>query len=161
MGSRFNNDLDFAYIAGFLDGDGSLMFQIKKRKDGKLRWRFMFTICLYQDTRHEQPLLWMRKKLGIGYISRRNDHITELRINGYAQTKRILELLNRFIRFKKVQARAMLKAAKFLGKKRIERFTKRDRLVLANCLLAIQNANYATRKKKTREEVFVLLDLTP
>jgi len=161
VGSRFNNDINFAYIAGFLDGDGSLMFQIKKRKDGNRGWRFMFTICLYQDTRHEKPLLWMRKKLGIGYISRRNDHITELRINGYVQTRRILELLNVFLRFKKEQARAMLQAAKLLCKKDIKHLTKRDRAVLAECLLIIQNANYATRRKKTKEEIYMLLDLTP
>lgn len=161
MGSRFNNDLNFAYIAGFLDGDGSLMFQIKKRKDGNRGWRFMFTICLYQDTRHEKPLLWMRKKLGIGYIFRRNDHITELRINGYAQTCRILELLGSFIRFKKEQTRAMLRATKLLKRKSVKQLTKKDRVLLADCLLAVQNANYATRKKKTKEEIFALLDLTP
>ena len=121
----------------------------------------MFTICLYQDTRHEKPLLWMQKKLGIGYISRRNDHITELRINGYAQTRRILELLNNFLRFKKEQARAMLQAAKLLCKKHVGHLTKRDRTVLAECLLAIQNANYATKRKKTKEEIYILLDLTP
>ncbi len=44
VGSRSKTDL--AYIAGFLDGDGSLMLQLKKRKDTKLGWRFMCTICL-------------------------------------------------------------------------------------------------------------------
>ena len=39
MGSR--SKINLAYIAGFLDGDGSLMLQIKKRKDGKLKRRFM------------------------------------------------------------------------------------------------------------------------
>jgi hypothetical protein len=72
---------DLAYIAGFLDGDGSLMMQIKTRSDNG-KFRFMLTVCMYQDTRHEKTLLWIRKKFGIGYISRRNDNITELRING-------------------------------------------------------------------------------
>jgi len=35
VGSQSKTNL--AYIAGFLDGDGSLMLQIKKRKDGKLK----------------------------------------------------------------------------------------------------------------------------
>ena len=48
MGSRSN--IYLAYIAGFLDGDGSLMLQIKKRKDGnRSKFRFMPTICFYQD----------------------------------------------------------------------------------------------------------------
>ena len=61
MGSRFN--LNLAYIAGFLDGDGSLMLQLKSRSDTTRGVRFMATICLYQDTRHAAPLLWMQKVL--------------------------------------------------------------------------------------------------
>ncbi len=121
----------------------------------------MFTICLYQDIRHEKPLLWMRKKFGIGYIFRRNDNITELRINGYEQTRRILELLNSFLRFKKQQAQAMLKAASLLCKKNVSHLSRRDKTVLAECLLAIQNANYVTKRKKTKEDVYKLLGLTP
>ena len=37
-----------------------LMLQIKKRKDGKSKIRFMLTICFYQDTRHEKPLYWIQ-----------------------------------------------------------------------------------------------------
>ena len=65
VGSR--SKIDLAYIAGFLDGDGSLMLQIKKRTDGKNKFRFMATICFYQDARHEKNLYWIRKILGIGY----------------------------------------------------------------------------------------------
>ena len=82
---------DLAYITGFLDGDGSVMVQVKKRKDNKRGWRLMFTIAFYQDTRHEKPLFWIKKRLNIGYISRRNDGMTELRINGYERVKKILE----------------------------------------------------------------------
>jgi len=57
VGSRSN--IDLAYIAGFLDGDGSLMLQIKKRTDGKNKIRFMATICFYQDTRHCKDLFWI------------------------------------------------------------------------------------------------------
>ena len=89
MGSR--SKVDLAYVAGFLDGDGSLMLQIKKRKDGRIGLRFMPTICLYQDTRHEKPLYWIRRKLGIGYVSRRNDGMSELRINGYDSCEKILK----------------------------------------------------------------------
>jgi len=97
--------VDLAYIAGFLDGDGSIMFQVKKAKNRTNGKRLMFTICLYQDTRHEKPLFWMRKLLGVGYISRRNDGMTELRINGYAQVKKILESLSPYLKFKKIQAK--------------------------------------------------------
>ena len=99
MGSQ--SKINLAYIAGFLDGDGSLMLQIKKRKDGRLKRRFMCTVCFYQDSRHEKSLYWIKKVLGIGYISKRNDGMTELRINGFKQVKNILQKLRPFIKFKK------------------------------------------------------------
>lgn len=155
MGSCSKTQL--AYIAGFLDGDGSLMMQIKKRNDNG-KFRFMLTICLYQDSRHERPLLWMRNKFNIGYISRRNDGITELRINGYSQVERILRLLNPFIKFKKIQAEMLLKSAKILQKKKI---SGKDYRNLVDYIILIQSENYATKKKKSKEELLKVLELTP
>src|ERR1700722_17468960 len=103
VGSRSN--LDLAYIAGFLDGDGSLMIQLKRRSDSKKGTRrLMLTICFYQDSRHDEPLQWIKKVLGIGYISQRNDGMTELRINGHRQVLDILESLKPFLKFKERQA---------------------------------------------------------
>ena len=154
MGSQSNNDL--AYIAGFLDGDGSLMLQIKKRRDGKKKWRFMATICFYQDSRHDEPLSWIRKILGIGYLSKRNDGMSELRINGFKQIRNILEKLLPFIKFKREQAKAMYCAVDILTKDSKQSFKK-----LIDCILKIQEHNYVTKRKKTREELYSLLDLTP
>jgi hypothetical protein len=146
-----------AYIAGFLDGDGSLMMQIKKRSDNE-KIRFMLTICMYQDTRHEKTLLWIRKKLGIGYISRRNDNITELRINGYKQVEKILKMLKPFIRFKKIQAESIIKSAKILQKKKI---SNSDYVKLVEYIIRIQSENYVTKKKRSKRELLRVLGLTP
>ena len=159
MGSR--SKIDLAYIAGFLDGDGSLMLQIKKRKDGKLKKRFMATICFYQDTRHEKDLFWIQKVLEIGYISRRNDGITELRINGYAQTLDILKALLPFIRFKKLQAKALYSAAEMLTDIKFRSLTKKQLLKLITLILVIQSENYVTKRKKTEQELRTMLGLTP
>ena len=149
--------IEAAYIAGFLDGDGSLMMQIKKRSDNG-KFRFMLTICMYQDTRHEKTLLWIRKKFGIGYISRRNDNITELRINGYEQIERILKMLKPHIKFKKIQAMTLLKSVKILQKKKI---SEKDYRKLVDNILAVQIENYATKKKKSKKELLEILGLTP
>lgn len=157
MGSQSKNNL--AYIAGFLDGDGSLMIQIKKRKDGnKSRKRFMLTICFYQDTHHEKPLFWIRKVLGIGYVTKRNDGITELRINGYKQVSEILQKIIEFLKFKKKQAGAIIKSAKLLQKSNLD---KSDYKKLVSYIILVQSENYVTRRKKTKEELLKILDLTP
>ena len=159
VGSR--SKINCAYIAGFLDGDGSLMLQIKKRTDGKIRFRFMPTICFYQDTRHEKTLHWIRGVFGIGYISKRNDGMTELRINGYKQIEEILNDLKPYLRFKKIQAGALQKACKLLSSKKFSKMTRVQMLRLVDFVLAIQNENYITKKKKSRDELLKMLDLTP
>ena len=153
--------IDLAYIAGFLDGDGSLMLQIKKRRDGKSKIRFMSTICFYQDTRHEDSLLWIQQVLGIGYISRRKDSMTELRINGFDRVLKILTDLQPYVRFKKVQVEAVIKACKILKKANLKKLSNKQLLQLVELILIIQAQNYVTRRKKTREELITILGLTP
>ena len=156
MGSR--SKINLAYIAGFLDGDGSLMLQIKKRKDTTIGIRFMVTICFYQDTRHEETLYWFREVFEIGYVSRRNDGMTEFRINGY---KNILSDLLPYIRFKKCQARALYSACEILSSGTIKTLDNKQLIQLVDLILVIQNANYVTKRKRTKGELLTILGLTP
>lgn len=158
VGSRLN--IQKAYIAGFLDGDGSLMLQIKKRGDTKRGFRFMATICLYQDSRHDKPLYWIRDVLNAGYISKRNDAISELRINGFNKVRKILIELKPFIRFKVIQTEAMIKACRLLERD-INKLSKKQLLEIVNLILLIQNENYKAQRKKSKEELLKILDLTP
>ena len=153
--------IDLAYIAGFLDGDGSLMFQIKRRKDGILKFRFMSTICFYQDTRHERELFWIRKILGKGYFHQRNDGMSELRINGYSSVRDILVLLLPFIRFKRIQAEALLEGCTILSSNKYKMLDSKQKIRLVDLILMIQKENYVTKKKKTKDELLKILDLTP
>lgn len=159
MGSR--SIIDYAYIAGFLDGDGSLMLQIKKRADGKSKIRFMATICFYQDTRHEKNLLWIQKILGIGYISRRNDGMSEIRINGFKTVKEIIENLIPYIRFKKIQALSLIESCTILSSIKFNMLNREQLTKLVDLILVIQNENYVTKKKKTRSELLQIIGLTP
>ena len=124
------------------------MLQIKKRKDGKKKWRFMCTICFYQDSRHGKSLYWIKNVLGIGYISKRNDGMTELRINGFKQVRDILKDLIPFIKFKKDQADALCKASDLLSKSSI--LSNKKLLELIKFILIIQNNNYVTKRKKLK-----------
>ena len=159
MGSQ--SKINLAYIAGFLDGDGSVMLQIKKRKDGKRKLRFMATICFYQDARHEAPLHWIRHVLGIGYVSRRNDGMSELRINGFKQVGKILKMLLPYTRFKAKQVAALCGACKVLSRGDVNTLSNAHLKSIVGSILTIQHENYSTRRKRTREELYTALDLTP
>ena len=104
---RLSQREKLAYIAGFLDGDGSIMLQLRKNLSGNII-RIKTVICLYQDRRHKKDLEWMQKLLG-GYVYIRNDNISELRIEGFAKVLDVLKLLKPFLRLKKRQASLLIK----------------------------------------------------
>jgi hypothetical protein len=148
VGSRRIKLKDLAYIAGFLDGDGSIMVQIKNRQETRLGWRLMFTICFYQDSRHKKPLQWIRDTLKIGYLSDRNDGITELRINGFNQVEEILTKLKPYIRFKAQQTKIALRILKKLEKENISRLPKATRLKIADDIIKLRGENYRAHNRR-------------
>ena len=99
---------DLAYIAGFLDGDGSIMLQLHRRVAGKPDFRVKTTICFYQDARHFEKLQWFKDVLGCGYLYTRNDHISELRIEGFNKVLETLTALQPYLRFKSAQAGVLI-----------------------------------------------------
>ncbi len=119
----------------------------------------MLTICFYQDSRHEKPLHWIKEVLGIGYISHRNDGMTELRINGHKQVMQILESLQPFLKFKEKQAQAIISSAKLLLEVDSDKTIMKEKLV--DNILIVQQENYATRQKRSKEELRSILGLTP
>jgi hypothetical protein len=121
----------------------------------------MSTICFYQDTRHAKDLNWIKETLGIGYISKRNDGMSELRINGYDSVKNILEFLSPYLRFKKIQAGALFKACSILSGKKFKKLDKKDLIKIVDLILTIQQENYVTKRKKTKAELLKILGLTP
>jgi len=159
VGSRLKTDL--AYIAGFLDGDGSIMLQVKLRSDTSRGVRFMATICLYQDTRHAKPLLWMREILGIGYLSNRNDGMTELRINGFVSVQKVLTELHPFIKFKTVQVDALLQACSILSAKKIGALSESELKSLVELVFLIRDNNYKSNATLSKETLLSRLGLTP
>ncbi len=143
------NESTKAYIAGFLDGDGSIMLQIKPRKAMRYGFRIYSTICFYQDSAYENELRWILEQLGVGYVSKRNDNIAELRIDGFERVEKVLFQLTDYIRFKRQQVVLMLNAMKIVKKKQSpEKFLKA-------CKIAdeISSLNYASKRKHSAESV--------
>lgn len=126
--------------------------QIKKRSDTKQGWRFMFTICFYQDTQHAKSLEWIRGKLGIGYLSHRNDKMSELRINGYETVREILLKLKPYIKFKARQAKCALQVLSIIDGKDLSEINKRDRTRIAKYIVNLRKENYWSHWRKYSED---------
>jgi hypothetical protein len=138
-----------AYIAGFLDGDGSIMLQIKPRVDVRYGFRLQATICFYQDSGHKESLHWMCDQLNVGYISNRKDGISELRVNGYVAVKKVLSELREYVRFKHQQVELMLNAIEILQHKP----TAEQFITACNLADQISKANYKSRRKHSAQMV--------
>ena len=89
-----------AYIAGFLDGDGSIFFQLIRKKDYCLGFQIRTSIAFYQKTENERILLWLKAQFLSGYIRRRKTGISDYTIVEPLEVRRILELLQPYVRLK-------------------------------------------------------------
>ena len=103
---------DGNYIAGFLDGDGSIMAQLVSRKDYKLGYQIRVSLVFYQKNTHRKHLLWLKEQLGYGYIRTRADGMCEYTIVGFREVEHVLTLLYPFLRLKKALARDVLEIIK-------------------------------------------------
>ena len=101
-----------AYIAGFLDGDGSIMAQLVFRKDYRLGYQIRVSTVFYQKNTHREFLLWLKERLGYGYVRTRNDGMCEYTIVGLREVEYVLTLLYPFLRLKKALAREVLDVIK-------------------------------------------------
>ena len=97
-----------AYIAGFLDGDGSVHVQIVPGKDYKFKYTVRISIVFYQKKEKHWFILWLKSKLGYGYV-RINKNISEYTITSSIAVKEILQLLVSDLRLKHELAKFVLK----------------------------------------------------
>ena len=87
--------------------------------------------------------------------------MTELRINGFSQARETLEALEPYLRFKKKQAKLLIQACTMLGKQTLRAMRPKDIRKVLDMLLLIQNENYMSKRRKTKEELHQMLGLTP
>jgi len=147
------NQLHFAYIAGFLDGDGSIMLQLHRRDRGKDIFRVKTVICFYQDCKYRDFIGWIRQKLNCGYVYTRNDHICELRIEGFKRVFEVLELLRPHLRLKCKQADLLIELIPKLQQKEL---TKKD---VAGWIQKMRELNYFSSQRNKLEDVPVTTDM--
>jgi hypothetical protein len=94
-----------AYIAGFLDGDGSIFFQLIRKSDYRLGFQIRPSIAFYQKTDHEHILLWLKEQLVSGSLRRRTTGISDYTIVQACEVSRVLRVLQPYVRLKQQQVR--------------------------------------------------------
>ena len=135
----------FAYIAGFLDGDGSIFFQIVNRKGQKKRFQIRCSIAFYQKTEYVEILEWLKNYFGAGYIRHRKTGISDYTIVEPKEVERILLLLKPYIRLKKKQAELGLDILQKL--KTIDKENQKEFLEICNLVDKFGEINYSKNRK--------------
>ena len=139
---------ELAYIAGFLDGDGCIMLQLIYRHDYVLGYQIRASIVFYQKSVNAYFLVWLKKRLGYGYIRKRNDDMSEYTIVGVKPVIETLKLLYPYIKLKRKQAKIALSVlSKMPGTGR--RMNREILLTLAKQVDKFSYLNYSKRRTNT------------
>ena len=138
-----------AYIAGFLDGDGSIHVRLKPNRTYRYRFQISPAVVFYQSAKEGDHLKWLNKLLGIGYIRKRNDGIVEFIVGDSDSIIALLCNLLPYLRLKKKQAELMLEIIKL----RKSVGTAEDFLKIAQKIDLFQNINYSKKRIRNSLEV--------
>ncbi|PIZ82659.1 hypothetical protein COX97_03635 [Candidatus Pacearchaeota archaeon CG_4_10_14_0_2_um_filter_05_32_18] len=152
---RFMDSTTLAYIAGFLDGDGSIFFQIIPRKDYNQKFQIRTSISFYQKSSNAEILEWLKELFGSGYIRHRNTGISDYTIVESKEVKKILELLKPYVRLKKKQVDLGLEIINKLENKKSDR----DFLEICQLVDKFKELNYSKKRKIT--SMVVIKSLSP
>ena len=152
---RFMDSTVLAYIAGFLDGDGSIFFQIVPRKDYKQKFQIRSSIAFYQKTEFAEILEWLKEIFGAGYIRHRKTGISDYTIVDSKEVKKILSLLQPYVKLKKKQVELGLEIFNKLENKK----SNKDFLDICKLVDKFKQLNYSKKRTITYDTVTKSLPL--
>jgi len=138
------NKNKWAYLAGFLDGDGSIYVRVKPNKSYRFRFQIAPTIAFFQSQKEEKRIKAIQKFYRLGYLRKRNDGIIEWVIGDEKGIKFILKNTIPYLQLKIRQAKLMLEILD--RKSKIK--TKKDFVNLTNRIEKFRELNYSKKRKK-------------
>ena len=142
-----------AYIAGFLDGDGSVYVKLTKNKNYRYRYQVSSYIAFYQSQVNEIFLRDLKIQIGCGYLRKRNDGISELIIG---DEKSQLAIIQSVLPFSKLKQKQLELMKEILEKKKKVKSAK-DFLKLCYLIDRYKKLNYSKKRKQITTEVKKIL----
>ena len=99
---------DASYVAGFLDGDGSIHFQLVRQREYRFGFYIRASVSFSQSTSARRGLEHIQGLLGGGYMRDRGTGMSDLVITSRPLLLRILEDVEPHVIFKKEHVRRAL-----------------------------------------------------
>ena len=133
-----------AYIAGFLDGDGSIYVRAKPNLTYKYGFQIAPYVVLFQSAKDKENFAELCDLVGVGHMRERKDGILEFVINKIDDIKYFLECVRPYVVLKRKQVELMLKIIQL--KEKIEK--KSDFQVLLDLIDSYRELNYSKKRIK-------------
>jgi hypothetical protein len=94
------SEVERAYLAGFLDGDGAIMALIERHAEKRFGFRIRLEVKATQY--HERDVVWLPEQTGVGYI-RRNLRTYEWIVRDQQAVAWLLKMIGPYTRCKQNQ----------------------------------------------------------
>ena len=133
-----------AYLAGFLDGDGSIYAQLKPNPTYRFGFQIAAYIVLYQSQKSRNVFEKLCSMIKLGYLRERKDGILEYIIGKTDAIRTFLRLVSPYLLLKKEQATLM---SKILDSKEDVKDEK-DFAEVAKLIDRFRELNYSKKRKK-------------
>ena len=151
VGSR--HYLPDAYLAGFLDGDGSVVATLERYYSKRFPYRVRIKVNFTQHARHEDKLKLMQEALGrVGVIrTNKRKNLAELVIQERSQVKAVLARLVPFLLIKKDQANLALEVLEGMSaneKHKPSTLSERAYIRILSLVQKIRGLNSHTGRKR-------------
>ena len=135
-----------AYIAGFLDGDGSIYVRAKPNPDHRFGFQIAPYVVLFQSAKDREHFEKLCALIGYGKIRERSDGILEYVINRIDDLKEFLFCIRPYVILKRRQVELMLKILE--AKEKVEK--REDFAALLVLINSYRNLNYSKRRLQRR-----------
>ncbi len=133
-----------AYLAGFLDGDGSIYVRLKPNPTYKYGFQIAPYIVLFQSQKAQKKFEKICSLIGLGHLRIRKDGVLEYIVSKTESLHEFLKMIKPFVILKKEQVNLMLEILE--RKKRVK--NKKDFYQLAVLIDRFRNLNYSKKRKK-------------
>ena len=133
---------DRAYIAGFLDGDGSIYVQAKKNDTYRYGYQVAPALVFFQSAKSEKLFTEFYEFLNLGLIRKRKDGVMEITVGRLAEILQLIEIVKPYTRLKRKQLELLEKILE--AKKAVE-----DQKTFSNLLKLIdgyRSLNYSKKR---------------
>ena len=132
-----------AYLAGFLDGDGSIYVQAKPNSTYRFGYQIAPYIVLFQSQKDQKNFEFLCSQIGLGYIRTRKDGILEYIIGQKSNILEFLKIVEPYVIMKKSQVELIKEI--IVAKEKTA--TKKDFEALMKLVDLFRELNYSKKRK--------------